>query len=197
MNLTAYDDALKSKLESVFSNVVNSSTDKALERSEDGKAEVKLPLISYWRLSNNYDPDNYNAPSIVPNKRGRIIKPTSDSTNLIYKEIPIALTYQIDIWSDRRVETDIIFQELLLYFSEEPHLQVKEDNVEDPFKFIIKVTDTDTDIDLTQFSETGDMYRQIITIMIDNAKLIFPKEGKIAKSIPIRIVDWSDEDVGD
>lgn len=190
MNLSDYDNALKTKLQNVFPNIVNSSVEKALEYSENSQAEVRLPLISFWRLNNNFHPDEYVAPLVIPNKRGRLIKSVDEETTLMYKELPVNITYQIDVWSDRRYEADIIFQELLFFLNEEPYLLVKEDNVNEPYKFSVQIVETDTDIELSSFSENGDIFRQVITIKVNNAKLISPKASKIAIYFPIRVKLW-------
>ena len=185
MDLTSYDNALKTKLLDVFPNVVNSSEDKALEYSEDDRAMVKLPLISYWRLSNPLSQSYNNSFGV---QRGRTVRQLNSNHNLIYKEIYLTLTYQIDVWSDRRYEVDEILKELLLYFEEEPYLSVKEDNNDIPFDISFDITDIVTDIDLSSFSDRGNLYRQSITIEIDRAVLTYPKAKKVANSIPLRTV---------
>lgn len=185
MDLTSYDNALKTKLLDVFPNVVNSSEEKALEYSEDDRAMVKLPLLSYWRLSNPLSQSYNNSFGV---QRGRTVRQLNSNHNLIYKEIYLTLTYQIDVWSDRRYEVDEILKELLLYFEEEPYLSVKEDNNDIPFDISFEVTDIVTDIDLSSFSDRGNLYRQSITIEIDRAVLTYPKAKKVANSIPLRTV---------
>lgn len=190
MDLTAYDNALKDKLKSVFDNVVNASEDKALEYSEDKKAEVKLPLISYWRLTNNIDPTgNFN------HRVGRTLGTLNNATNIKLRELDVQITYQVDIWSDRRYEVDSILKELLFFFVDEPSILVKEENFEKPFSFPIRVTDATSDIDLSSFADKGNLYRQIITLEIDNAVLTSPTSVKIAKTIPIRIVTLEGDDL--
>lgn len=195
LNLTDYDSSLKTKLLNVFPNVVNSSEDKALEHSEDDVANVSLPLISFWRLTNGI-PDGDMPFSTF--KRGRNMGQISDSTALVYREIYLTISYQIDIWSDRKVEVDAILTELLLYFREEPYFRVIEDNYPDGFDINFKVTDVvNTGTDLTSFTENGDLYRQTVTIEIDKAPLMYPREVKVAKSIPIRVVSIKEDDLYD
>jgi hypothetical protein len=187
MDLTSFDNALQAKLKEVFSNVVNASDTKALEYSEDGTAQVQLPLISYWRISNMIS-DPFKSQTAV--LRGRSIRDIDDSTKLMFKELSMNLSYQIDIWSDRRHEVDEILLELLLYFHEEPYLTVNESNMTTPYDLSFRVTDISTDIDLDSFSDRGNLYRQIITIEVDNAVMVFPKAAKKVHNIPLRYVEF-------
>ena len=128
--------------------------------------------------------------------RGRVIERSTNKA-LVYKEIYVDISYQIDVWSDRRYEVDSILQELLLFFAEEPYLCIKEENVEKPYTIPFVVTEAiPTNTDLSSFSDTGKLYRQTITIEAKGAPLIFPKSSKLVHSIPIRLVQmWRDEDL--
>ena len=192
MNLSSYDKALETKLKQVFPNVVNSNEDKALEDSEDDKAQVEVPMISFWRLNNNLSTTN----TFVANRRGRVIGSNRETgSTLVHQTVEVDITYQIDIWSDRRYEVDAIFGETLLYLLQEPNLLVSEPNTPEPFSFPIDISETNTDAELSQFSDTGAMYRQVISIEVKGAQLIFPKAGKLAKDINIRLVDFKGGDL--
>lgn len=195
MNFSDYDNAVKIKLLKVFPNVVNSSQDKALQISENSKAQVKLPLISFWRLTNTYDVNYYSSFKV---NRGSVHRRLNDDNFLLYKQIPFEITYQIDIWSDRLYEADELFSELLLYFVEEPYLNIKEFNTKDDegIDVSFRVTDTDLEIDLSDFDDRGKLYQQIITITIDNAYLSYPTNKKRVDTIPIRTLSW-DSDISD
>lgn len=194
MNFSDYDKALKTKLLEVFPNVVNASQDKALEKSEDNIAEVNLPLISFWRLTNTYDTEYYSS---FRANRGSVHNKYKDKNDaLLYKQLPFEITYQIDIWSDRLYEVDEIFSELLLYFTEEPFLNIKEPNTDngEGIDVSFRVTDTDLDVDLSDFQDRGKLYQQIITITIDNAYLSYPIKEKLVRKIPIRTLKWRSEE---
>ena len=51
----------------------------------------------------------------------------------------------------------------------------------------VTITETVTNVDLTQFSDKGNLYRQVITLSLPNAPVLFPKKHKIIKT---RIVKW-------
>lgn len=121
-------------------------------------------------------------------KRGRPIA-RSEVDALVYKEIYIDLSYQIDIWSDRLYEVDTILQETLLYFAEEPYLEIEEDNVEHTYTIPFRVTDVIcTNTDLSSFNDVGALYRQTLVIEAEGVPLIFPRRSLLALSIPIRVV---------
>lgn len=188
MSFYLYDNALKEKLSNVFDNVVNCSEDKAIDYSQDEEtAQVTLPMISFWRLNNNLDTNMYNASAIL---RGRdIARVNNKATNILnYKELPIVLTYQVDIWSDRRYEVDEILKELLLYFMEEPNLEVEEPNVDYTYSFPMTITELNSDVDVSSFDEKGVLYRQTISLEINNARLLYPNAEKVVKRFALRIV---------
>lgn len=105
--------------------------------------------------------------------------------------MPFEITYQIDIWSDRLYEADEVFSELLLYFTEEPYLNIKEPNSENDegIDVSFRVTETDFDVDLSEFSDKGKLYQQIITITLDNVYLSYPVKKRYFKSVSLRVVD--------
>lgn len=186
MNFSDYDKALLVKLKEVFPNVVNASQEKALEYSEDSKASVSLPLISFWRLSNPLNNNFYNSFGTLRGHSHRIDKAKGDA--LMLQEIPFTLTYQIDIWSDRLEETDAILSEVVLFLQEEPHIIVKEPNVEEGISVSLAITDIDLNIDLSEFTDTGKLYQQVITIEIDKASIFYPSKKRIVQNIPLRTV---------
>lgn len=184
MSIHLYDIALKEKLKKVFDNVIDASEDKSLQLSENSEAMVSLPLISFWRLNNNLSMDYAQFP--LKNIGRRHDKRIGDEMVANY-EVNFNLEYQIDIWSDRRSECDDLFVELILFLLQEPNLYIKDENLDIDYKFPIQITETVTNVDLTQFSEQGNLYRQVITISIPNAVILFPQKRKFIK---IRNINW-------
>ena len=60
----------------------------------------------------------------------------SDKDKLIadfWRTLPVTLSYQITIWSDRRSEVDDIYRELMMYLvTDNPHITLKLDGMEVP-----------------------------------------------------------------
>ena len=184
MSLHLYDKALLEKLQKVFENVVDASDEKALQLSSDSEAMVYLPLISFWRLNNNLSSEYAQAPLKNLGRRGTRF--VGDSRVVNY-ELAFNLEYQIDIWSDRRSECDDLFTELVLFFLQEPNLVIYDENNQEQYVLPVTITETVTNVDLTQFSDKGNLYRQVITLSLPNAPVLFPKKHKIIKT---RIVKW-------
>lgn len=184
MSIHLYDEALKNKLKEVFENVVDASEDKALQYSENGEALVNLPLISFWRLNNNLSTDYAQFPL---KNIGRRSNKMINNSKVVNYELNFNLEYQIDIWSDRRSECDDLFTEMILFLLQEPNLVIHDPNLNQSYNFPLQITETVTNVDLTQFSEQGNLYRQVITISIPNATVFFPVKRKIIK---IRAINW-------
>jgi hypothetical protein len=207
MSLERYDIAMKEKLKNVFPNVVfsslsqvpaNSADVEVKSQTADGDVEVKtkasqkvaLPMIAFDRINN---PLNFefgaNDPAI---RRGRYV--IVEEQNLREQTVPININYQIDILSDKRVEVDGIWRELVMYLYTRPNLAVKflfdeEEYVEE---FPIKMMETDNTTDIEDFNDKGRLYRQTLNIEIPQAKLIFDRTVSIVEEIPIHIVELGD-----
>lgn len=177
-----YDTALRDKLKEVFDNVIDASEDKALQLSEDGEALVKLPLVSIWRLNNNLSQEVSQFPL---KEYGRRTNKRVNNAILTNYELTFDIEYQIDVWSDRRSECDDLFSELLLFLLREPNINITDINTNITYDFPLQITETNTSVELSEFSEKGNLYRQVITIKVPNAVVTFPT---IRKPIFIRIV---------
>ncbi len=159
--LHLYDNSMINKLKEVFPNVVYAPTDKALSiATDDKKGNISLPLISVYRLSQNLDSSRSYPEAWQGRLHNRV---DSANSQLFTQSLPLTLTYQIDIWSTKRIESDSIYVELLFYLIDKPNLTIDIPNitVED---FSLNITETDSDIDMESFSEKGRLYRNIITL---------------------------------
>lgn len=211
MSLESYDEALKRKLEGVFPNVVFSSLSKALARSADSEVisqthegelrqkekkeqVVALPMIAFDRINNGLNFEfRANDPAI---RRGRHVIKEEDS--YLEKALPINPQYQIDIVSDRRVEVDGIWRELVMYLYTNPLIDV-EFGGKTPFveQFPLKLMDTDNTTDIEDFSNTGRIYRQTLTVEIPQAQLFFLDSANLVRNIPIRTIQLDEEEAGE
>lgn len=211
MSLESYDEALKKKLESVFPNVVFSSLSKAfthtadsevLSQTHDGELRQKekkeqivaLPMIAFDRINNGLNFEfRANDPAI---RRGRFV--IKEEEPLLEKTLPINPQYQIDIVSDRRVEVDGIWRELVMFLYTNPLLEV-EFGGKTPFveSFPLKIMDTDNTTDIEDFSNTGRIYRQTLTVEIPQAQLFFLDSADLIKNIPIRTIQLDEKEAGE
>lgn len=150
------------------------------------KNVVKFPLIAFDRINNPFALDySANDPMV---RKGRFVV-ESESRE---RAFPVTPQYQIDIISDRRVEVDDIWRELVMYIYINPNVDVEYGNDEDKFTltYPIKLLDTDNTTDVESFSDKGNIYRQTISLEVTNVKMIFKTNTSLIESIPIRIVEF-------
>lgn len=196
-----FPNTINADEESALSEAYNVSSKVGTKEDTKGKTEPKVvfPLISIWRTENPPNQEGSNEGNYPAILRGRRFD-VSNSNGFRVRTFPISITYQVSIWSDKRVEVDDIYAEfLMLFFVDEPYIRVRaveadfrNDDTGDKEKviideeFSIQLEDSSTTIDTTSFSDRGRMYRQDIIISIDNAKLFFlGDKSKIAKYIPL------------
>lgn len=197
MSLAAYDTGLLNYLKEAlsFDNIINSAETKAFDNIADHTEGVKVnvPLISFWRISNPVATESDNFPR---RHRGKLMSTDLvSSTGVRWRTLPVTITYQITIWSDRRTEVDDIYRELMMYLiTDNPHIVVKLEGMDTPEEFYIKVVDTDSTTDVDSFSDRGKLYTQNILVEVPDAQLLFSREVPIAKNIQIRTVVVDDLD---
>ena len=175
MSLSIYDDALGKKLKKLFPNVVGASTDEAFSASED-KGKVKLPLISFYRISNPIDTQTYNMPEAF---RGRVLK-RSEFDGDVGMTLPVLITYQIDIWATSRRICDEIFTELVFYLIRNPNIQISVPKQSSPQDFAMVLQDTENSTELSEFDTIGRIYRSTLTYEV-SGKLFYNK----SKPVPL------------
>lgn len=204
MSLAAYDEGLLNYLKETlsFPNVINSAESQAWDNFADEdlvegnrekkKAEVTLPMVSFWRIANPLT--HVGGGNFAMRRRGRIADKDEDSgTAIRWRSLPISLSYQITIWSDRRREVDDIFRELIMYLvTDNPHISIKLEGMETPEEFMLEVVDTDSSTDVDSFDNRGRIYTQHILVDVTDAQLFFSREVSLTKNIPLRTVPLQD-----
>lgn len=191
--LGAYDEGLLIYLKEAlsFPNIVNAADSKAFDTSADKEAEeveIQLPMISFWRIANPLTHDGGGNFAL----RHRGMRVSTDKENCVagyWRGLPVNLSYQLTIWSDKRREVDDIYRELMMYLiTDNPEITVFMEGMNVPEKFPIHVTDTDTSTDVDSFADRGRLYTQNIMLDIEDAHLLFSRDIRLAKDIPIRTV---------
>lgn len=192
MSLAAYDTGLLNYLKNAlnFDNIINSAESAVFSNAgdHDKNSEVKFPMISFWRISNPVElPGGGN---FAMRHRGKIMSQDfENSKGVRWRALPVKITYQITIWSDRRTEVDDIYRELMMYLiTDNPHITVMMDGMDVPENFVLEVTDTDSTTDVDSFSDKGRIYTQNILVDVPEAQLLFSREFPIAQSIEVRSV---------
>lgn len=167
MSLSLYDEALQRKLKEVFPNVVGASTEEAFSASQEG-GKVRLPLISFYRISNPVDNATYNMPEAF---KGRLASRRGDLADR-EMTIPIIITYQIDIWGTSRKVVDEIFTEFLYFMLRKPNLEIKLPTSDTKFDFSMILQDSENSTELSDFESIGRIYRSTLTYEV-SAKLFY------------------------
>lgn len=205
MSLIAYDQALLDYLKGAlaFDNIINASEDSAFNESVgddliDGKshrhdANVKFPLVSFWRTSCSLA--QVGGGNFMQRRTGRLVDKDKETCNGVrWRSLPISLSYQITIWSDKLEETDDIFRELIMYLvTDNPHISIQLEGMIKPQQFMLEVTDTDSGTDPSSFDDKGKIYTQHILVDVTEAQLFFSRDIKLAREIPIRVVPLKDD----
>lgn len=169
------DRAVYAYLHSICPHVVYSPTTLAQKRiSKRIENQDKQPwsFISYTRDSRfDIDWTRMNNPSTIS---GRHTSTVGDKTSRLVtklKNVPVNLTYHIEIWSPREVEVQSLAIALIVkIFSEDQVLEVSYENLggnKDTLRYHIQnVLWTDSS-DLTQDDVLGKLYRHSISFTLD------------------------------
>ena len=200
MSLAAYDEGLLKYLKGAlsFDNIINSAESKAFDNIADhtDKVRVDFPLISFWRIAN---PVDFSGGNFAMRHRGKVVSNDYvDMKGTRWRALPVRITYQITIWSDKRREVDDIYRELMMYLiTDNPHITVMMQGMDVPEDFVLEVTDTDTTTDVDSFADRGRIYTQNILVDVPEAQLLFSKEFPIAQNMEVRsvIVDDLDSEI--
>lgn len=189
MTLQCFDQAVVKKLQNVFPNVVSSQEERLSSDGIDSNAELRIPLIYVWRTSNALALGVYSSDPMV--RRGLWHPNDDDDYGKYLRSLPVTITYQIDIISDKRSEVDDIFRELAYFLYKKDSLSVEFDlgDNEEPLvrEFTIKLLDNSPGTDYGSFSDRGRLYRETLNIEISNASLLFISSRKKVLNIPVRI----------
>lgn len=188
MSLGKFDEAMVAKLKAVFPNVQNAQEERWSSDATDDTAQLRLPLITVWRVANPLAFGQFSNDSMV--RRGYWHR-ESQTEGLVVKGLPVRIQYQIDIMSDRRVEVDDIFRELAMYLYESGVLDVEFSMGEgvEPLtrQFALTLMDNNPATDYASFSDKGKLYRETLNVEIPNAELLFVKTAKTVLDIPVRL----------
>lgn len=173
MSLQLYDKSLSDKLTAIFPNVIMAPPEQAFSRSADGKAKVKLPLVSAYRMTNPVNFEEYNRYEVTVGRAMRT-NPTVNNELLRQQGIPITITYQIDIWANFREHADGLYREIVFYMMTNPNLTIQLPNLPTPQDFAMKLTDVETPTEYASFDDSSNyLHRYTLTYEIDHARLFF------------------------
>lgn len=182
-----YDKGMINKFKSVFPNVIFSpgeDTTLSTQASYEDDYVVKLPLIAINRINQNVNDSMYVD---AETRRGRVYGVQEDRL----MSIPIILSYQIDIYSDKREEVDDIWRELVRFIKINPNIEIEIKRYNIKTEFPLMLIDSDTTTDVSSFDDKGRLYRITMNTEINQARLFFSKDYNPVKDIPVRIITLS------
>lgn len=169
----SYDEAIIENFRRIFSNgkiYIVPPEDAFNLIGTVNTDNVKLPMISLlrspgWSLLDSR-PHNMKF-------EGKIVKVEDDEVTLL-RAIPIRINYQLDVWTESRLENDLIMRELIFYLSTNPTLQVNinYDNFSGKHDFNLFIDgEVEDNSDLVAHKDRGRYFRQTISLYTDDAYL--------------------------
>lgn len=201
MSLLNYDKAVFGKISGVYDEVIFASPDESFKQNalkHDGR--VLLPFISVWRLPEfSINRMSYNDSRVRHGSNIRMgTLPNSPLRSA--RGVPVMLTYQLDIYSNKRTTCDGIASELLLNLLETPYVDVSIEGLDKPFtqQFEIVVSDSVNDnTSVSDFEDTGRIYRLTIEIVLNEAVIyrIDKYDKNLVEKVLVDIVDIDTETV--
>lgn len=133
--------------------------------------KIKFPIISIirtgWSIKDFLQEAQNNAGVLMGYLDDERVK------QVRLQSIPIQINYQVDIWTQNRIDNDIIARELLWFYMQRPQMVVKIPHGLDTTHvfnvgFELDVTDNS---DITEHNSRGRYYRQTLGMYVDDAYL--------------------------
>lgn len=184
--LYLYDKALENKLRKVFPRVVYTPVEKFYDRyylQENNTFSIQLPTISFWRISHEFNPYNARSHLNTPSVTQRANLSDAELRQIYTMQIP--LNYQIDIWATSDIDRDDLFTELMYFLTLYPNVTIEYQGRQYTFPIHLEAADDVTDI--SNFSESGALYRISIPCRLPDARLFFYKDAKAVKQVDIAL----------
>ena len=170
-SLGIYDRGVLNKFREVFDNSVISESEGAFSAAEELLGEVRLPLISIYREDFNIHTARYN---LTQRRRGSSIVSGSeeDDEYKTIQDIPMEISYQIDVWTRRKEDIDKLIPELIFWLIENPNIEVNVEEADHPIEFPLVLEEDVTDnTDIMSFEDKGRIFRMTLSARIDDARL--------------------------
>lgn len=130
---------------------------------------IKLPIISLNRLGWSLQ-DNRSHPLRFS---GKFVEKLEGGVKMYLHAMPIVINYSIDVWTNSRLENDLIMREILWYYSLNPTM-----NVFIPYGFNYNHTfniffnnEIEDNSDIVEHDNRGRLFRQTATFYTDDAYL--------------------------
>jgi len=197
ISLYDYDKAMYVKICGTYDEVIFASPDEAFKINafqHDGR--VIMPFISVYRLAefaiNRITYSDVRVRDGAPTRLGN----SMSSPLRKARGVPVTLTYQMDVYSNKRATCDGIAAELLLNLLEYPFVDVNiaiegvEGGMKQQFEFT--VTDNVTDnTSISEFEDAGRIFRLTIEVVLNDA-IIYRIDKTNVKLVEKVLIDIKD-----
>lgn len=197
-DLEIYDRAVWAYLSSISDKIVYSPTSTAIQnitKKENFKDNIPFTFISYYRAP-SFDIDDPNRAQFTTANLGDMTRLTRDTvtgrrTAQYVCNIPVNISYQVDIWSAKATKVQEMAIALVskLYISNPViHAPMNPDS-EDARFHIIDIEWTDNS-DLEVENDRGRLYRHTINFTIDaRIKLVNNVDSPQVACVPVDIYE--------
>lgn len=175
MSVYLYDEAIVDRLRKVTGDsrihIVPPDLSVSFFAQFD-KDKVEYPAIVVSRGSTiNVNQGLYNQVSLL---KGQTVRLNSDENTVSkIKTLPIRVEWNIDIYAVDRYTCDEIVRELVFYLMTYPRFSVKVPygvDIDQNFDIVVSPEISDN-TDLVEFPNTGEIFRETISIYTENAHL--------------------------
>lgn len=175
MSVYLYDEAIVDRLRKVTGDsrihIVPPDLSVSFFAQFD-KDKVEYPAIVVSRGSTiNVNQGLYNQVSLL---KGQTVRLNSDENTVSkIKTLPIRVEWNIDVYAVDRYTCDEIVRELVFYLMTYPRFSVKVPygvDIDQNFDIVVSPEISDNS-DLVEFPNTGEIFRETISIYTENARL--------------------------
>lgn len=176
MSAYMYDEAIINNLRSIVGDdrITITPVDTIFDiipRLNNDK--ITLPLLTVTRRNWSIQSDNVNHAAKYEGALSGIYQDEGKTTIQRVQFVPMTLTYSLDVWTKQRLENDEIVRELFWYYMTSPTLQITVPyklDFDHNFNLFIE-PEIEDNSDISQHLNTGEVFRQTLTIYTDDAKL--------------------------
>lgn len=180
-----YDDAVVTKIKPLFANIFYARTEEAFEKSAHmNKGKVLFPMITFYADSIVFNKELYNQARHVFGGRLRY----NDNNSRSYlADLPVKITYNMDVWAIKKEEVDTLSSELLFYLIDNPKFMIKPPMVELEYEFFLQIEDFNGTMEVVETGEYGRAYRYTVTFSFPEARVLRVRTDKAALDIEARV----------
>ncbi len=180
-----YDDAIITKIKPKFENIFYAKTDEALEISAKmNQGKVLFPMITFYADSIVFNKELYNQ---ARHRYGGKLRFNDNNSLSHLADLPVKITYNMDIWAVKKETVDTLSSELLFFLIDNPKFMIKPPMLELEYEFFLQIEDFNGTMDVVETNEYGRAYHYTITFSFPEARVLRVITEKAVLDIETRI----------